>query len=147
MEKNELIRLLRRTYAYVLADATRQFAQEGVLAKVTARKREEQLATGAAKAAQFGIRSVEEVFTTLSACLDCADWTVTSNGGAVSAEATRCMLCGLAKQMDAPSPCRLYCLDPMEGLAKGLDPQAEFVVQETLWDGGRCKVEVRKGGR
>jgi hypothetical protein len=47
--------------------------------------------------------------------------------------------------MDAPSRRRLYCLDPMEGMVNRLKkPEAEFVVEETLWDGGKCGVELLK---
>jgi hypothetical protein len=142
MDKDKQIHLLQLTYAHVLADATRQFGQEGVLESVTARKRQEQLATGATKAAQFGIAAPEEVFTSLSAYFRCANWQVTPNGDGLTAETGRCVLCGLAKKMGAPSPCRLYCLDPMEGMVKGLRPAADFVVEETLWEAKRCRVKV-----
>jgi hypothetical protein len=143
MDKDKQIQLLQLTYAHVLADATRQFGQEGVLESVTARKRQEQLATGATKAAQFGIATPEAVFTTLSAFFRCANWQISPNGDGFTAETGSCVLCGLAKKMGAPSPCRLYCLDPMEGMVKGLKPAAEFMVEETLWDGTKCRVEVK----
>ena len=47
MEKDKHIKLLQLTYASVLADATAQFGQEGVLENVEARKRREQLEAGA----------------------------------------------------------------------------------------------------
>jgi len=143
MDEDKQIQLLQLTYAHVLADATRQFGQEGVLERVAARKRQEQLATGSTKAAQFGITSAEQVFTRLSAFFRCASWQVTPHDGGFAAETASCVLAGLARKMDAPSPCRLYCLDPMEGMVKGLNPEAEFRVQETLWDGGKCRVEVK----
>ncbi len=31
----------------------------------------------------------------------------------------------------------------MEGMVKGVDPKAEFTVQETLWDGETCRVDVK----
>ena len=45
-DKEKQIRLLQLTYAHVLADATRRFGQEGVLKRVTARKRQGQLSIG-----------------------------------------------------------------------------------------------------
>jgi len=143
MDKDKQIQLLQLTYAHVLADATLQFGREGVLESVTARKRQEQLASGKMKAAQFGVASPEEVFTNLSAFFRCANWQVTPHGDGFAAETGSCVLCGLAKKMSAPSPCRLYCLDPMEGMVKGLKPDVEFTVQETLWDGGKCRVDVK----
>jgi hypothetical protein len=31
----------------------------------------------------------------------------------------------------------------MAGMVKGVDPEAEMQVQETLWNGTACRVEVR----
>ena len=64
------------------------------------------------------------------------------DGGFV-ATASRCLLCALVKQMGGPSPCRLFCLDPIEGMLVGLAPDAAVRVQETLYDGGACRVRVR----
>jgi hypothetical protein len=144
MDKDKQIQLLQLTYAHALADAARQFGQEGVMERVVARKRHEQLATGPMKAAQFGMATPEEVFTKLSAFFRCANWQVTPQEGGFVAESGSCVLCGLAKKIDAPSPCRLYCLDPMEGMVKGLNLAADFVVQETLWAGTKCRVEVKE---
>ena len=144
MDKDKQIKLLQLTYASVLADATCQLGQEGVLENVTARKRTTQLATGAAKAASFGITSPEQVFANLSAIFGCADWRIASRDDGFVAETKSCVLCGLAKKMNAPSPCRLYCLDPMEGLVKGVSPNAECTVEETLWDGEKCRVVITK---
>jgi hypothetical protein len=142
MDKDQQIQVLQLTYAHVLADATLQLGLEGVLERVTERKRREQLATGSAKAKHFGITSPEQVFTALSACFGCASWRATAKEGGLVAETSGCVLFGLARMIDAPSPCRLYCLDPMEGMVKGLEPEADFMVQETLWDGEMCRVEV-----
>jgi hypothetical protein len=50
------------------------------------------------------------------------------------------LLCSLAKKAGAPSPCRLFCLDPLEGLVQGVRPGAGFGVAETVYDGERCSV-------
>ncbi len=91
MDKDKQIQLLQRAYAYLAADAMSQFGQEGVLERVTARKLQEQLATGSTKAAQFGISSAEEVFTKLSALFRCAIWQVTPHNGRFAAETGSCM--------------------------------------------------------
>jgi hypothetical protein len=142
MDKDQQIQVLQLTYAHVLADATRQLGLECVLERVTERKRQEQLATGSTKAELFGITSPEQVFTALPAYFGCVSWRVKANDGGFVAETSGCVLCGLAKMIDAPSPCRLYCLDPIEGMIKGLEPEAGFIVQETLWNGEMCRVEV-----
>jgi hypothetical protein len=144
MNPKQQIKILQLTYASVLADAVLQFDREQVLERVTERKRAEQMATGAAKAEAFGLTTTDQVFTTLSEVFGCADWDVTPRDSDFDAVAQSCLLCALAKQKGASSPCRLYCLDPMAGMVKGLDPEAEMQVQETLWNGTACRVEVRR---
>ena len=116
MDKDRMIQVLQLTYASVIADATNQLGQEGVLDNVVARKRREQLALGGQKAAKFGITSPEQVFTALSSLFRCADWKIEPRDGGFVAATKSCLLCGLAKHAQGPSPCRLYCLDPMEGM-------------------------------
>jgi hypothetical protein len=48
----------------------------------------------------------------------------------------------MVKKAGGPSPCRLYCLDPLEAMGKGLAAGAGFDVEETLYDGGQCRVRV-----
>jgi hypothetical protein len=143
MNPDQHIRLLQHAYANALADAVLQMTIEGVLERITERKRQEQLADGATKAASFGITSPDEVFTALGSAFGCASWTISPRGDGFEAEAGSCLLCAQAKQKGADSPCRLYCFDPMAGMVKGLDPEAEMQVQETLWNGTACRVEVR----
>lgn len=142
MDKDTMIQALQLTYAGVIADATCQLGREGVLDNVVARKRREQLEQGGQKAARFGITSPEQVFTALSSLFRCANWKIERRDAGFVAVTKSCLLCGLTKQLSGPSPCRLYCLDPMEGMVKGVAPQAEFDVQETLWDGSQCAVRV-----
>jgi hypothetical protein len=144
MNSDQHIRLLQHAYASMLADAVLQMTVEGVLDRVTERKRQEQHEQGATKAAAFGITSPEEVFTALGAAFGCASWDITPRTDGFDAEAGSCLLCALAKQKGADSPCRIYCLDPMAGMVKGLDPGAEMKVHETLWNGSACRVEVRR---
>jgi hypothetical protein len=127
----------------MLADAVCQLGKEGVLESVTQRKRQEQLATGQIKAKQFGAETPEEVFTKLVDLFGCANWQPIPKENGFVAEAGGCLLCAMAKKMNAPQPCNLYCLDPMEGMIKGLNAKAEFTVKETLWDGKKCSVDVK----
>jgi hypothetical protein len=144
MDIQKANQILQLSYAAVLADAVTQYGREGVLEQVTARKRAEQMATGAMKAAQFGVSAPEEIFTRLSEIFNCAAWQVAAEDGGFVAEARACKLCAIAKKMNAPAPCTVYCLNPMEGMVKGLRPTAEYVVEETLWDGEQCRVRVRE---
>jgi hypothetical protein len=143
MEPMEQVKILQTMYAGALADAVLRLGQEGVLERVRNRKREEQLLGGKLRATQLGIASEEDVFLKLSALMGCADWSVErGESGDITARATRCMLCAFAKRMGAPSPCQIYCLDPMEGMVRGLNEAAQFVVQETLYEGACCRVEI-----
>lgn len=142
MQHEKDIQLLQLTYAAVLADATNQFAKENILQTVTQRKKAEQMATGKMKAAQFGITSPEAVFTRLAEVFNCAAWEIQNAEEKFVAETKTCKLCAIAKKINAPAPCNLYCLDPMEGMVKGLDPHATFAVEETLWEGKKCRVRV-----
>ena len=142
MQNKKDIQLLQFTYAAVLADAVAQLAKEDVLEKVIKRKKAEQKATGKMKAEQFGITSPESVFTRLAEIFDCAAWEIRNVKNEFVAETKACKLCAIAKKIDSASPCYLYCLDPMEGMVKGINPDSTFTVEETLWDGRKCRVRV-----
>jgi hypothetical protein len=144
MKNDKNIQLLQLTYAAVLADATAQFAKENVLQNVIQRKKAEQMATGKMKAEQFGITSPQAVFTRLAEVFNCAVWKIESSGQGFVAETTTCKLCAIAKKINTPAPCHLYCLDPMEGMVKGLNPHVTFTVEETLWEGKKCKVLINE---
>ena len=126
----------------VLADAADQFAKENILQNVIQRKKAEQMATGKMKAGQFGITSSAAVFTRLAEIFNCAAWEIRIAEKKFLSETTTCKLCAIAKKINAPAPCYLYCLDPMEGMVKGLNPHATFTVEETLWNGEKCRVLV-----
>ena len=141
--QNEMdIQLLQLTYAAVLVDTVSQLAQENILEKVTQRKKADQAATGKMKAEHFGINSPEAVFTRLAEIFNCAAWEIRKVKNEFVAETKACMLCAIAKKTDSPAPCYLYCLDPMEGMVKGINPDSTFTVEETLWDGRKCRVRV-----
>ena len=144
MEASEKVKILQAVYAGALADAVLRMGREGVLEKVTREKRNEQLMIGKARAAQMGIGSPQEVFTKLSDLMGCADWAVMPDGSGdgFTASASRCLLCMMAKKAGAQSPCRIYCLDPMEGMVQGLSKDATFDVLSTLYDGAACRVAV-----
>jgi hypothetical protein len=143
MDTIKQVKILQMTYAGVLADAVLQFDQEGVLSGVTERKHKEQFDTGKVLAAQFGISKPEEVFLKLSEIFGCARWEiVNSPAGGVIAQTSSCNLCAIAKKIGSPSPCQIYCLNPMEGLVKAVLKDAVYEVKGTLWDGPKCIVKV-----
>jgi hypothetical protein len=143
MNEQETLRLLRIMYAGVQADAATQMERSGVLEQVTARKREEQMQGGAARARQLGITEAAGVPTALSEIFRCADWKVTPMDAGFAAETRACMLCAIAKNTGGACPCRISCLDPMEGMIRGLDPSLSVSVFETLWEGKTCRLDAR----
>jgi hypothetical protein len=150
MEPTQHIRILQLTYAAQLADSVLRYERAGVLEQVTAERREARFGDGATQAAQMGISKPAAAFTTSAELFGCADWTVSAAPGEdfetpgrdFVASARRCLLCALAKKAGGPSPCRLYCLDPIEALVEGLAPGSGFAVEETLFEGTECRVRV-----
>ena len=142
MDSDEKVRILQMAYAGALADAVLRMGRERILERVTAEKRNEQMATGKARAEQFGIGRPEDVFPKISEIFDCARWETRAEAGGFSAEARSCKLRAVARSLGARSPCGIYCLDPIEGMVRGLAPEAKFTVAETLWNGSKCRVEV-----
>jgi hypothetical protein len=147
MDSAKQIQMLQMAYAGALADTVLQFSKEGVLERVTERKRREQMATGNQRPAAFGITAPEEVFLKLSELFGCARWEITDKDrDGFVARSGSCVLCAIAKKSGAPSPCNLYCLDPMEGLVKAVKNDAVYMVEETLWEGKQCRVKVKIPG-
>jgi hypothetical protein len=143
MDTQQHLRLLQITYAAQLADAVRQYGQAGILERVTAEKREERRRTAAAQAAQLGITLPQAAFATSAELFGCADWTVTETGDAsFDATATRCLLCAMVKKAGGPRPCHIFCLDPIEAMVRGLQPEARFEILETLYESDHCRVRV-----
>ena len=144
MELTEKVRTLQMIYAAALADTVKRLGDEGVLEKITLQKRKEQLLSGKMRAAQMGMVQEQDVFIKLADLMGCADWSIAANedGSGFTATASRCMLCAMAKKFGTQSPCHIYCLDPMEGMVKGLNDQAGFLVEGTLFEGVPCRVKI-----
>jgi len=143
MDTEKRVQILELAYAGALVDSVRCLNNEGILEKVTEQKKKEQFALGKQQAERFGIQKPEEVFQKLSEIFNCASWEILNKEMGFTAVSKVCKLCALAKRMGTESPCRIYCLNPMEGMVKGIDPAKEFNVGETLWDGGKCSIEVK----
>lgn len=143
MDAEKKIIFLELAYAGALADSVRCLKNEGILEKVTEQKKKEQLAFGKQQAERFGIQKPEEVFLKLSEIFNCASWEILNTEEGFTAESKVCKLCALAKRMGTDSPCYIYCLNPMEGMVKGIDPTKEYNVKETLWGGEKCRVTVK----
>ena len=143
MDLEKRVQILEFAYAGVLADAVQCFAKEGILEKVTEEKKKVQMALGKQQAERYGVQKPEEVFTKLSEIFNCASWEISCEGDRFIAESKVCKLCAIAKKMGTSSPCYIYCLNPMEGIVKAINPDSIYEVMETMWDGQKCRVAVK----
>lgn len=133
---------LQMVYAASLIDSLRMYDQFGITDDVIEKKYKEQLIMGKHKLSQLQIENKAEVFTKLKDLFGCANWEISKSKNKLTASATNCMLCSFAKKANVSAPCNLFCLDPMEGLIKGLDPSSTYQVNSTLWNDNKCIVEV-----
>lgn len=143
MDTEQTLNLLRLIYAGALTDAALQFEKEGVLDNVTARKRQEQLETGAIKARQFGITRISDVFTKLPEIFDCAIWEYSESETVLKALCRSCKMAAFAKKSGG-NPCNIYCLDPMAALVKAVSPGSSWKAESTLINSDACRVTVTK---
>jgi hypothetical protein len=111
---------------------------------VTNRKKEVQMLSGKKMSELIGISSPEEVFGIFRDLFDCTVWTIDKKHNGFLAENLSCKLVSTTKKSGAPSPCNIYCLNPLEGIIKGLDKDLKFNVKETLLESNKCLIEVTK---
>jgi hypothetical protein len=120
------------------------YDQFHITEQITKRKLIEQLNLGKQKVSQLQVENEKDIFNKLNNLFGCANWEVTESKSKITATTSTCFLCNIAKKMNTSSPCKLFCLDPMMVLIKGLHQDNEFVVKETMWDTNRCVVEINK---
>ncbi|QUI21417.1 L-2-amino-thiazoline-4-carboxylic acid hydrolase [Vallitalea pronyensis] len=138
------LKVMERMYVHTLVDSIRHYGQLGVLDSIIEEKKKVQLSMGKKQAEQFGITQPENVFTVLSDIFNCTSWEIKRIHHGFQAKAKKCTLCAYAKKAGVESPCYMYCLNPMEGMVKGIDPQLDFKVEKTLWSDDACVVSVTK---
>jgi len=136
------LKTLQMFYAAVQADSTLRYGNAGILDRVTEQKHAEQVKTGAASAQRLGIKEPKQAFLKTQDTFGCANWVCEDTEDGFTASCANCMLCAMSKKMGQYSPCRLNCLNPIEAMLKGIAPNAEFIVDNTLWDNDKCSVRV-----
>jgi hypothetical protein len=143
MELEKRVKILENTYAAVLAEAVTIFTKFGILDKVTAIKAQRNDAVSKMQVANFDIHSEQEVFTKLAEVFNCAIWEINPHEEGFTATATGCKLCALTKKLGGNSPCDIYCLNPMKAMINTINPEAQFIVNSTLWDNAKCEVTIK----
>jgi hypothetical protein len=144
MEIEKRLVILQNTYAASVAETVNTYERLKVLGTVVERRKERQAQTAPYLNQQLGIKSIEEVFYTLSEIYGCANWSVDKTGDGYVATATSCKLCALSKKMGGANPCNGWCLDPMIAMitALGKADVGNIVVESTLMKEDCCKVLI-----
>lgn len=133
---------LQMIYAGALADSTTWYSRNNILEVVTEAKKPQQFAQGKFLASSLGITAKTEVFTKLAELFGCANWQIEEVNNSVYAVAKNCTLCSMCKKTGSLAPCKLHCLNPMEGMIKALDENYKFEVEKTLWDDLECRIKI-----
>jgi hypothetical protein len=137
------VKTLQMYYSAALADSTLRYGKEGILDKITEQKRIEQVNNGSALAQMYSVKEPKQAFEKVQDMFGCADWVCEDIENGFTAVSKKCMLCVLSKKMGTYSPCQIYCLSPIEAMIKGVCPNAEFIIEKTLWDNDKCIVKVK----
>ena len=142
MTNEQKLSAVRRLFTTLQAETISRYSKAGIFADIERERIELSLALGENNAKMLGVTKPEEAFTIPSAIVDCALWDISSNGNCLKAISSGCKLAAMCKKLEAPSPCRMYCLSAIEGMIKALKPAALFTVKSTLWSGTNCTIVV-----
>jgi hypothetical protein len=146
MDIKKRLALLQNTYAASVAEAVNTYEKLKVLDNIVERRKERQTQTAPFLNQQFGIETVEDVFSKLSEIYGCANWAVEKTDEGYVATATACKLCALSKKMGGANPCHGWCLDPMFAMitAIGKINSENLIVESTLMNGDCCRVLIKE---
>lgn len=136
MEKN--LKTLQLFYAAALADSVYHYNNAGILGTLTEEKYKRQCITAPSQLKQLNINHPAELFTTFSKLFGCIHWEVEQNDTELRARGTSCLLCALAKKINAPAPCHMYCINPFKAMLKSIEPGYKLDVEKTLWNDTEC---------
>ncbi len=140
---HQTLQTLQLFYAGLLADSVANYAHFGVLEAVAEKKAREQALAAPAQLVRLGIGSPRELFERFAAIFGCARWQVRDGEeGETVAETGSCLACVIARKRGAPAPCALYCIQPFRAYASTFQPALRLEVDETLWEGGRCRFRM-----
>jgi len=142
MDTEDKLKLLQAVYAAAQIDAVSNYVREGIFEGVLAARKEHRARDSAQVNALLGVRTPQEVFLRLAEIFGCAAWKIIPTVEGFDAVTVGCRMHAMARRTEVPAPCSLVCLEPMRGMIAALDSDAEFIVEETLFDGESCRVRV-----
>lgn len=142
METEKKLKMLQLFYAGVLADSIKNYNQAGILESVEARKAAEQKLMAGGQLAQLNINSPGEVFSVFSEVFGCIHWQIDAEDNKIIATGKNCLLCSIAKKMNIPQPCKMYCINPFSAMAEKMG----YILnaESTLWENESCRFVLRK---
>lgn len=132
-------------FIVLIAQVLQSYSKEGVIKEVITAEKEEQILRGKQLTSLLGIGVPTEVFTRFSEFFGCTKWEINPKKGGFLAINKECRFRDIFRELGesgAVNPCDICCLNLMEGLVKSLEPDCFFYVEETLWDGDKCRVTV-----
>lgn len=144
MEIEKRLIMLQNTYAASVAETVNTYEKLKALETIVERRKERQVQTAPYLNQQLCIKSVEDVFYTLSEIFGCANWSVKKTEDGFVATATSCKLCALSKKMGGANPCNGWCLDPMIAMLSDLCKidSKSITVKSTLMNDDCCKISI-----
>lgn len=143
MSAEKYLFLMRNLYTGLQAEALGRYEKAGILEGVEVEKREQSLAGGKMYCEMLGVTQVKEAFLKPSEIVECARWELCEEERNLTAICKGCKIAAICKKTGITSPCNIYCLNPIEGMIKGLEPGAEFKVESTLMESDKCRVIVK----
>lgn len=142
METEKRLKMLQLFYAGVLADSVRRYSEAGILETVEAQKENEQKKAARGQLTQLQISTPPGIFRLYSEVFGCISWNLEKTDNRVTARGYSCLLCAIAKKMDLPKPCNIYCINPVRAQIEALEGGFSLNVTATLWENDKCEFEV-----
>ena len=142
METEKRLKMLQLFYAGVLADSVRRYSEAGILNEVEAQKEKEQRMAAKGQLAQLQISTPAEIFKMYSEVFGCISWNIEETEDKLTARGHSCLLCSIAKKMNLPKPCNIYCINPVRAQAESLEGGFGLNVASTLWESDKCEFVV-----
>lgn len=142
MDTEKRLKMLQLFYAGVLADSVRRYSEAGILEAVEEKKKQEQKMAARGQLAQLQITTPAEIFRLYSKVFGCISWDLEEAEEKVTARGHSCLLCAIAKKMDLPKPCNIYCINPVRAQVETIDGEYRLEVASTLWESDMCEFDV-----
>ncbi|MGM0379592.1 MAG: hypothetical protein ACQEQE_07585 [Bacillota bacterium] len=134
------LKVLQNIYTNQLVDSINFYNKSGKLDNILKEKKVKSQISGKFIVKKFKIETISQAFNWTNQIFDCAKWEKIGNNNIFKTK--NCKLYNLAKKNGVCSPCKIYCLNPLEGMIKAIDKNYKFNVKTTLWKSDECIVRI-----